>query len=91
MADGERVTCDAGLLCTDLRTGATARCAAGIVLVETKSAGHLTDADRVLHAHGIRPAVFTKYCGAFAALRPALPGNRWRRAAGSAFPAPGRE
>ncbi|KNB49909.1 polyphosphate polymerase domain-containing protein [Streptomyces caatingaensis] len=86
VADGERVTCDAALACTDLRTGATVRCAPGLVLVETKSAGHLTDADRLLHAHGIRPAVFTKYCGALTALRPALPGNRWRRAAGTAFP-----
>ncbi|MBH1936924.1 polyphosphate polymerase domain-containing protein [Streptomyces sp. AV19] len=90
VADGERVTCDAGLLCTDLHTGAAARCATGLVLVETKSAGHLTDADRVLHDHGIRPAVFTKYCGAFAALRPALPGNRWRRAAARAFTADAR-
>ncbi|WP_171167335.1 polyphosphate polymerase domain-containing protein [Streptomyces sp. I05A-00742] len=90
VADGERITCDAGLVCADLRTGATVRCSDGLVLVETKSAGHLTDADRVLHAHGVRPAVFTKYCGALAALRPALPGNRWRRAAALAFPTAAR-
>ncbi|MFJ9614957.1 polyphosphate polymerase domain-containing protein [Streptomyces noursei] len=85
VADGERITCDAALVCDDLRTGRTVRCADDLVLVETKTTGHLTEADRLLHAHGIRPAVFTKYCGAFAALRPALPANRWRRAARRAF------
>ncbi|MFC5147797.1 polyphosphate polymerase domain-containing protein [Streptomyces aureoversilis] len=91
VADGERITCDAGLVCDDLRAGAGSgagyrvRCAADLVLVETKTTGHLTDADRLLHACGVRPAVFTKYCGALAALRPALPANRWRRAARCAF------
>ncbi len=86
VADGERVTCDAGLVCTDLRAaGRTVRCDGGLVLVETKSTGHLTETDRLLHAHGLRPADFTKYCGAYAALRPALPANRWRRAARHAF------
>ncbi|GGX97492.1 polyphosphate polymerase domain-containing protein [Streptomyces hiroshimensis] len=85
VADGERITCDAGLVCDDLRAGRRVRCDTDLVLVETKTAGHLTDADRLLHACGVRPAVFTKYCGALAALRPALPANRWRRAARCAF------
>ncbi|MEU1777971.1 MULTISPECIES: polyphosphate polymerase domain-containing protein [Streptomyces] len=85
VADGERVTCDVGLVCDDLRAGRSVRCAPGLVLVETKTAGHLTEADRLLHDSGLRPAVFTKYCGAYAALRPGLPGNRWRRAARHAF------
>ncbi|MFC4511999.1 MULTISPECIES: polyphosphate polymerase domain-containing protein [Streptomyces] len=85
VGDGERVTCDAGLICGDPRTGRAVRGDAGLVLVETKSAGHLSDVDRLLHAHGMRPAVFTKYCGALAALRPALPANRWRRAARRVF------
>jgi hypothetical protein len=85
VADGERVTCDAGLLCTDLRTGRAARCDAALVLVEVKTAAHLSEADRLLHAQGVRPAVFTKYCGGFAVLRPDLPANRWRRAAVRAF------
>ncbi|GAA0410787.1 polyphosphate polymerase domain-containing protein [Streptomyces luteireticuli] len=85
VADGERVTCDAGLSCADPVTGRTVRCDPGLVLVETKSAGHPGEADRLLHACGLRPAVFTKYCGALAALRPALPGNRWRRAARRVF------
>ncbi|MFE0046285.1 polyphosphate polymerase domain-containing protein [Streptomyces albireticuli] len=85
VADGERVTCDAGLVCDDLRAHRSVRCDPGLVLVETKTAGHLTEADHLLHAYGVRPAVFTKYCGALAALRPGLPGNRWRRAARHAF------
>ncbi|WP_229882487.1 polyphosphate polymerase domain-containing protein [Streptomyces alanosinicus] len=85
VADGERITCDAALVCDDLRTGHTVRCADDLVLVETKTTGHFTEADRLLHAYGIRPAVFTKYCSALAALRPALPANRWRRAARRTF------
>ncbi|MFJ8386532.1 polyphosphate polymerase domain-containing protein [Streptomyces sp. NPDC094438] len=85
VADGQRITCDAGLVCVDLRIGRTVRSRAGLVLVETKSAEHLTEADRLLHAHRVRPAVFTKYCGALAVLRPGLPANRWRRAARQAF------
>ncbi|MEU3351150.1 polyphosphate polymerase domain-containing protein [Streptomyces sp. NPDC037389] len=86
VAEGERVTCDVGLVCGDPRTGRAVRGDAALVLVETKSAGHLSDVDRLLHAHGVRPAVFTKYCGALAALRPALlPANRWRRAVRRVF------
>lgn len=89
VADGRRITCDAGLICVDLHTGRTVRCDGGLVLVETKSAEHLTEADRLLHTHRVRPAVFTKYCGALAVLRPSLPANRWRRAARLAFTADG--
>ncbi|MFE4856521.1 polyphosphate polymerase domain-containing protein [Streptomyces sp. NPDC056670] len=85
VADGQRVTCDAGLVCVDLGSHRAVRADAGLVLVETKSAEHLTEADRLLHAHRVRPAVFTKYCGALAVLRPELPANRWRRAAHQAF------
>ncbi|MDT0450166.1 polyphosphate polymerase domain-containing protein [Streptomyces hesseae] len=85
VADGERVTCDVGLVCGDPRTGRAVHGDAALVLVETKSAGHLSDVDRLLHAHGVRPAVFTKYCGALAALRPTLPANRWRRAVRRVF------
>ncbi|WP_223184228.1 polyphosphate polymerase domain-containing protein [Streptomyces sp. CBMA152] len=85
VADGERITCDAGLTCVDLRDNRAVHCGSDLVLVETKSADHLTEADRLLHAHALRPAVFTKYCGALAALHPDLPANRWRRAARQAF------
>ncbi|MGV9317156.1 polyphosphate polymerase domain-containing protein, partial [Streptomyces sp. NPDC003691] len=86
VSDGERITCDLGLRCHDVRAGRAVRSDPGFVLVETKTAGRLTDADRYLHAHGVRPAVFTKYCAAIAVLRPGLPANRWRRAAGPAEP-----
>ncbi|MBH1938524.1 polyphosphate polymerase domain-containing protein [Streptomyces sp. AV19] len=85
VAVGERVTCDAGLSCADPGTGRTVRCDPGLVLVETKTAGHLGESDRLLHAWGLRPAVFTKYCGALTALRPTLPGNRWHRAGRRVF------
>ncbi|PHQ52831.1 hypothetical protein BLA24_05930 [Streptomyces cinnamoneus] len=90
VADGARITCDAGLTCEDLRAGPSVHCAGDLVLVETKTTGHLTEADRLLHAYGVRPAVFTKYCAALAALHPALPANRWHRAARRAFGAHGR-
>lgn len=86
VADGQRITCDAALLCRDLETGRTVRADGGLVLVETKTTGHLTEADRLLHGHGLRAAEFTKYCGALAALRPDLTANHWRRAVRTAFP-----
>ncbi|MGW8380427.1 VTC domain-containing protein [Streptomyces sp. ODS28] len=87
VADGQRITCDAGLVCRDgADRDLSVRGASDFVLVETKSTGHLTEADRLLHRMGFRPADFTKYA-ALAALRPALPGNRWRRALRTAFPA----
>ena len=87
VADGQRVTCDAALLCRDEETGRTVRADGGLVLVETKTTGHLTEADRLLHGYGLRAAEFTKYCGAMAALRPDLNANHWRRAVRTAFPA----
>lgn len=86
VGDGQRVTCDAGLVCRDAAgaRGDIVRGSSGLVLVETKSSGHLTDVDRLLHAHGIRAAEFTKYAS-LAALRPSLPDNRWRRALRQVF------
>ncbi|MEU1022742.1 VTC domain-containing protein [Streptomyces sp. NPDC005904] len=88
VADGQRVTCDAGLVVRDTATGRTAAADSGLVLVETKTRteGHLTDADRVLHRFGVRAADFTKYCGGYAAVRPELGSGRWARAARTAFP-----
>ncbi|WP_107082028.1 VTC domain-containing protein [Streptomyces caatingaensis] len=86
VAAGQRVTCDAGLSCVEPDTGRIVRCDPGLVLVETKTAGRLSDTDRMLHAQGLRPAVFTKYCGGLAALRPDLTANRWRRATRRVFP-----
>ncbi|MFD9910171.1 VTC domain-containing protein [Streptomyces sp. NPDC059063] len=88
VADGQRITCDAALVVTDVATGAAASADSGLVLVETKTRGKLTDADRVLHRYGVRAAEFTKYCGGFAAVRPDLGVNRWARAVRTAFPRP---
>lgn len=86
VADGQRITCDAGLVVRDVATGRSVEADSGLVLVETKTQGHLTEADRVLHRYGVRAAEFTKYCGGFAALRPELGINRWARAVRVAFP-----
>lgn len=86
VADGQRVTCDAGLVVRDTETGRTAAADTGLVLVETKTKGRLTEADRVLHRYGLRACEFTKYCGGYAALRPELGINRWARAVRTAFP-----
>ncbi|GAB2776412.1 VTC domain-containing protein [Streptomyces daliensis] len=90
VAEGQRITCDAGLVCRDAAADESrgVRGASDLVLVETKSAGHLTEADRMLHAYGIRPADFTKYA-ALGALRPSLPSNRWHRGLATAFPGRG--
>ncbi|QCX78112.1 VTC domain protein [Streptomyces sp. YIM 121038] len=86
VADGQRVTCDAALVVRDVATGRTATADSGLVLVETKTRGKLTEADRVLHRYGLRAAEFTKYCGGLAAVRPELGINRWARAVRVAFP-----
>ncbi|WP_326807949.1 polyphosphate polymerase domain-containing protein [Streptomyces sp. NBC_01775] len=83
VADGRRITCDAGLVCRDAH-GNEVRAARDLVLVETKSYGHLTEADLLLHEHGHRAADFTKYAS-LGALTPTLPANRWRRALREVF------
>ncbi|MFF4698867.1 polyphosphate polymerase domain-containing protein [Streptomyces chattanoogensis] len=87
VADGQRITCDAALLCRDLETGRTVRADGGLVLVETKTTGHLTEVDRLLRGYGVHAAEFTKYCGGLAALRPDLTAHHWQRAVRMAFPA----
>lgn len=86
VADGQRITCDADLTCRDA-SGAEVSAARDMVLVETKSYGHLTEADLLLHEHGHRAADFTKYAS-LAALDPTLPANRWTRALKETFPRP---
>lgn len=49
------------------------------VLIETKSPGAPSPADRVLWRMGIRPQRISKYGSGLAALRPDLPSNKWRR------------
>ncbi|GGU60389.1 VTC domain-containing protein [Streptomyces albospinus] len=87
VADGQRVTCDAALLCRDLETGRTVRADGGLVLVDTKTCGRLTEADRLLTGYGLQAAEFTKYCAGLSALRPHLYANHWQGAVRTAFPA----
>ena len=74
---GARVTCDAGLTCTT-NDGAEVRLD-GYVLVETKSTGAPTIADRLLWAAGNRPVTISKFGVGMAALHPQLPANKWNR------------
>ncbi|MEO8697895.1 MAG: molecular chaperone, partial [Acidimicrobiales bacterium] len=49
------------------------------LLVETKSTGAPTVADRVLWAAGERPVPISKFGVGMAALNPGLPANKWNR------------
>lgn len=50
----------------------------GRVIVETKSGGRASAADRLLWSLGHRPCPVSKYATGLAALRPGLPAHRWR-------------
>ncbi|MCL3861016.1 polyphosphate polymerase domain-containing protein [Actinotalea sp. K2] len=74
---GSRVTVDTGLRCTapdgrvvDLRD---------LAVVETKTTGSASSADRLLWRSGHRPVAFSKYATGLAALTPDLPAARWHR------------
>jgi len=51
----------------------------GLVIMETKSGSRTSEVDRVLWAHGHRPATISKFGTGLAALRPDLPSNKWAR------------
>lgn len=51
----------------------------GLVIVETKTAGHPCALDTALWRAGHRPVSVSKYATGMAALRPDLPRNRWNR------------
>ncbi|MDE0546241.1 polyphosphate polymerase domain-containing protein [Microbacterium sp. C7(2022)] len=51
----------------------------GAVIIETKSGQRPGALDRTLWRHGHRPSSISKYGTGLAALRPALPSNKWRR------------
>lgn len=86
-----RMTIDTGLRCVDLagepaghggahdNSGRDQVALADRAIVEIKSGGRPTPADRWLWAHGHRPIAMSKYAVGVAALR-GLPGNHWRRA-----------
>ncbi len=76
-AAGMRLTCDADLVCTSAHGPSVAL--SGRVLLETKSLGLSTAADRFLWSTGHRPETLSKYCLGMAALDPRLPANKWNR------------
>jgi hypothetical protein len=49
------------------------------MILETKSVGAATDADRWLWRHGSRPITFSKFCIGMALQDPELPANKWNR------------
>lgn len=83
LATGARLTCDTGLVCASPDGPAVSL--PGDCLVETKSAGPPTGADRFLWRAGVRPAAISKFCVGMAALDPALPANKWNRILGQHF------
>lgn len=52
----------------------------GMAVIETKTGGPPSSADRVLWRMGYRPMPLSKYGTSLAVLRPDLPSNRWTRA-----------
>jgi hypothetical protein len=77
LATGSRLTCDSGLRCSSPAGSSVAL--DGELLVETKSAGAPTAADRLLWRAGVRPVAVSKFCVGIAALDPSLPANKWNR------------
>ncbi len=77
LATCSRLTCDTGLRC--LSPAGASVSLPDELLVETKSAGGPTDADRFLWRAGARPVAVSKFCVGMAALDPSLPANKWSR------------
>ncbi|HET7720452.1 MAG TPA: polyphosphate polymerase domain-containing protein [Acidimicrobiales bacterium] len=77
LATGSRLTCDMGLVCASPAGAAVSL--PDELLVETKSAGAPTAADRFLWRAGVRPVAISKFCVGMAALDPTLPANKWNR------------
>lgn len=75
--DIARLTIDADLRCTDWKNNQV-RLATSFV-VETKTAGPPSAADRWLWSKGVRPTKISKFGTGLAALNPALPSNKWHR------------
>jgi len=75
--DVARVTIDADLRFADWNDRSSRL--AGRLIVETKSTGSPSVADRVLWSTGIRPDKISKYATGLAALHPELPANKWHR------------
>lgn len=81
-----RVTIDADLLLQSQSTSrnqdqmaGTTTSLGGHVVVETKSCGTPSEADRVLWRHGVRPVRISKFALGVACAHPELPVHRWNR------------
>lgn len=78
-----RLTMDTALVCRDVAAdrpeGAATVSLGDAVLIETKSSGGPTAADRWLWSAGHRPVRVSKYCVGLALARPGLPSNKWHR------------
>ncbi len=72
-----RLTIDANLRCTDWKNDQLRL--RGRYVVETKSAGRPSAADRWLWSNEIRPSKISKFGTTLAVLNPALPSNVWHR------------
>ncbi|ANP72376.1 VTC domain-containing protein [Cryobacterium arcticum] len=74
-----RATIDTGLSWTAVPTGTgpLRLDRPHLAIVETKSGSRASAVDRILWAHGHRPASISKYGTGMAALRTDLPGNKW--------------
>lgn len=75
---GSRLTADRGLVLCAPSGGACVEVPG--VVVETKSAGRASAADRWLWSNGHRPLRISKYALGVASIHPELPSNRWNRA-----------
>ncbi|BAN00868.1 polyphosphate polymerase domain-containing protein [Ilumatobacter coccineus] len=82
-ASRSRLTFDRHLRCTDEMGDTAGEHGDGVVLgaivVETKSVGTPSAADRWLWHHHVRPTKISKYCTGLAAIHPELPANKWHR------------
>lgn len=78
LPEGSRLTADRGLVLCAPSGGA--RVEVPGVVVETKSAGRASAADRWLWRSGHRPLRISKYALGVASIHPELPSNRWNRA-----------
>jgi hypothetical protein len=77
LGDQSRITLDRDLLCAD--TAGQAMRMPNRFVLETKSRGASTTADRWLWRRSVRPTAISKYCVGSAAIDPTLPATRWRR------------
>ncbi len=75
--DIARLTIDADLRCTDWANNEMQL--DGKYVVETKSAGPPSSADRWLWSSSIRPTKISKFGTSLAVLNPELPSNKWHR------------